>query len=240
MTLERSDAVRVLDLGSGYNRINPDWIATVSAAIDEVEAAPAPRALVTTASGKYYSLGLDLEWMAANRDGVSGLVESMHTLFARLLQLPLPTVAAVRGHAMAGGGLFALAHDHRVMREDRGYFWLPEVDGGIAFSPGLTDLARARLAPQTAHDALAAGRRYTGQEALEERIVDALAPADEVLPKAVSIAQEVSAKPPDAYGTIKVRLYRHVLASLRDSDANFADVSKFEAAFAAVGIAGDR
>lgn len=235
--LERRDAVHVLDLGPAENRIDPDWLARVSAALDEVVAAPAPRGLVTTASGKFYSLGLDLEWMAANPDGVSGLVTSMHEVIARLLELPLPTVAAIQGHAFAGGALFALAHDYRVMREDRGYFCLPEIDGAIAVSPGLTDLVRARLAPQTALEALTAGRRYTSAEAAGERIVDALAPLEEVVPRAAAIAQGLSGKDPETYGTMKARLHRGTLASLRDAEANAADVDRFRAAMAAMGIA---
>jgi enoyl-CoA hydratase/carnithine racemase len=229
------DDVHVLDLGPDQNRVNPEWIAKVSESLDEVEAAPAPRALVTTCSGDFFSVGFDLEWMVANPDGVTELVASMHEVVARVLELPLPTVAALQGHALAGGGLLALAHDYRVMRDDR-VFWLPEVDGGVAFSPGFTDLVRARLAPQTAHEAMTAGRRYTASEAAQERIVDAVAPAEEVVEKAASIARELSGKQPEAYGTIKAHLYREVLASLRDATANFADIGKFEAAFAAVGI----
>ena len=235
--LERSDGVHVLDLGAAENRIDPDWIATVSAALDEVVAAPPPRGLVVTASGRFFSIGLDLGWMAANPDGVGDLVASMHELFARMLELPLPTVAALPGHTFAGGALFALAHDQRVMREDRGYFCLPEIDVAIAVSPGLVDLVKARLAPQTAHEALTTGRRYTGAEALRERIVDALAPSDEVVPRAIAIARELSGKDPETYGTVKARLYRDALASLRDRTANHADVGKFEAAMAALGIA---
>lgn len=236
--LERRDDVHVLDLGPAENRIDPDWIARVSAALDEVAAAPAPRGLVTTGSGKFFSLGLDLEWMAANPEGVGGLVASMHEVFARLLELPLPTVAAIPGHAFAGGALFSLAHDYRVMREDRGYFCLPEIDGAIAVTPGLTDLVRARLAPQTAHEALTTGRRYTSAEAAGERIADALAPLDEVVPRAVAIAQGLSGKDPETYGTMKARLYRDVLESLRDTDANAVDVGRFRAAMAAMGISG--
>jgi enoyl-CoA hydratase/carnithine racemase len=174
--------------------------------------------------------------MAANPDGVRDLVASMHDLVARMLELPLPTAAAIRGHALAGGALFALAHDYRVMREDRGYFCLPEVDGRVAISPGLTDLVKARLAPQAAHEALTTGRRYTGPEAAAERIVDAVAPAEEVVPKATAIVRELSGKDPATYGALKATLYRDVLASLRDAEANRADIGKFEPAMALLGI----
>jgi enoyl-CoA hydratase/carnithine racemase len=122
------------------------------------------------------------------------------------------------------------------MREDHASWWLPEVYGKIAFTPGLTDLVKARLAPQTAHDALTAGRRYGPAEALQERIADAVVPAGELLPKAVAIAEELSHRHAATYGAIKSRLYRDVLASLRDREANHADISKFQPAFELVGV----
>jgi Delta3-Delta2-enoyl-CoA isomerase len=231
-----SDRVHVLDLGADENRVNPDWIARVSAALDEAEAASGPRALVTTCSGRFYGIGFDLDWMAANPDGVPELVQSMHDLVARVLESPVPTVAALAGHASAGGALFALAHDYRVMGGDRGYLLLPEVLADIVFSPGLTDLVKARLAPQTAHRAMTTGRRYSGPEALSERIVDAVAPGDEVLPRAVEMAAELSALAGPGHGGIKAQLYRDTLASLRDREANHADVGKFERAFELLGV----
>jgi enoyl-CoA hydratase/carnithine racemase len=229
--LTRDGEVFVLDLGAGENRIDPDWIAGVAAALDEVEAADPPRGLVTTGSGRFFSMGLDLDWMAANPGGIAAHVNSMHELFARMLELPLPTVAALQRHTLAGGALFALTHDHRVMRADRGWFSLPEVDVAIAFSPGLTDLVAARLAPQVAHEALTGGRRYGGEEAVEAGIVDAAVPADAVVPRAIQIARGLSGKDPAAYGTIKARLYRRTLASLRDTEANALGPEQFRAAF---------
>lgn len=228
--------VHVLDLGADENRVDPDWIARVSAALDDVVAAPEPRALVTTASGRFFSIGFDLEWMAANPDGVPELVASMHEVVARVLELPAPAVAAIPGHASAGGALFALAHDHRVIADDHASWWLPEIYGKVAFTPGLTDLVKARLAPQAAHDALVAGRRYAPAEALEQRIVDAVVPRGELLAKATEIASDLSTRDAATYGAIKANLYRDLVASLRDREANAADVSKFTAAFEITGV----
>jgi enoyl-CoA hydratase/carnithine racemase len=226
-SLERVEEIWVLDLGSGPNVISPEFLEAVSGALDEVVASAPPRGLVTTASGKFFSMGLDLEWIAGNPSGVGDLVAGMHELFARVLELPLPTVAALRCHAFAGGGLLALAHDYRVMPRKGVYFGLPEVDVRIAFTQGVTELVRGRLAPPVAHEALTSGRRYSGADAFAAGIADELAAAEEVLPKAIAIAKNLSGKHPATYGEIKGRLYRDVLASLRDVGADAADPDRF-------------
>jgi enoyl-CoA hydratase/carnithine racemase len=233
--VERRDEVFVLDLGDDGNQFTPAYVAQLIGLLDEVAATPPPRALVTVATGKAWALGLDLAWIGANPDGVDELVQAMHRLDARMLELPVPTVAAIQGHAFAGGALFALAHDFRVMRADRGFFCLPEIDGQIPFTPGLTELVRSRLAPQVAHAALTAGRRYGGGEALAAGIVDELADADGVLDSALAVAVALAGKDPATLGTIKAQLYGDVLASLRDAEANRASPERFAAALALLG-----
>lgn len=218
--------VFVLRLGEDENLINPDFLARAHAALDELERAPEPRALVTVGHGKFYSNGLDLEWIGGNPGGIVELVEGMHDLFVRLLELPVPTVAAINGHAFAGGAMLALCHDLRVMRADRGYFCLPEIDGRLAFTPGLSDLVAGRLTPQVAHEAMLTGRRYPAPEAQQLAIVDRVAGADDVLPDAIAIAAPLATKDAATYATIRRRRYRHVIASLRDRDANLEDARR--------------
>jgi enoyl-CoA hydratase/carnithine racemase len=218
--LDRDGDVFLLDLGDGENRFHPDWIAAVSAALDEVAAAPAPRALVTTARGKIWSNGLDLEWLEGHQDQVDGYVDSIHALLAQTLALPVPTVAAVQGHVFAGGAMFALAHDWRVMRADRGWFCLPEADINIPFTPCMTALIQAKLAPDVATDAMLGALRFGGEDALARNIVTAAVAVDDVLPAAVQIAQTHAAKLPATLGTIKQRMYAGALASLADVAAN--------------------
>ena len=79
-TLDRHDNVFVLDLGDGENRLHPNWIASVNAALDEVQSAGGPRALVTAATGKFYSNGLDLEWLSAHTDQHQDYVVSVQEL----------------------------------------------------------------------------------------------------------------------------------------------------------------
>src|SRR4051812_33476944 len=138
--LERHDAVFVLTLGDGENRFHPDQLTEINAALDEVEAADGPKAVVTTGSGKFYSNGLDLDFMAANPDAAAANLADVHALLARVLGFPVPMVAAVQGHAFAAGAMLTLAHDAIVMRADRGFWCLPEVDLGIPFTAGMNAL----------------------------------------------------------------------------------------------------
>lgn len=216
-TLDRQKDVFVLDLGDGDNQLHPDWIAAVDAALDEVEGAAGPRALVTTASGKSYSTGLDLEWLAAHAERRQEYVVSVHRLLARVLSLPVMTVAAVPGHAFAAGAMLSLAHDFRVMRGDRGFWCLPEVGINVPFTPGMAALIQARLSPQTAHEAMLTGRRYPGGDAVSAGIVDRAVPADAVRATAMDIAQGHVDKAGHTLGITKARMYAAPLAVLRDT-----------------------
>ena len=216
--LDRSDDVFVppLDLDDTENRFHPDWLAAVGAALDEVQRADGPRALVTTATGKFFSNGLDLDWLGGHPDRHEEYVADVHGLLARTLSLPVVSVAALQGHTFAAGAMFSLAHDLRVMRADRGFWCLPEADIGIPFTPAMSALIQARLAPQTAHEAMTTARRYGGEGALAAGIVDRAVAEDAVRATAVELAAAQAGKAGATLGTIKARMYGPVLDLLRD------------------------
>ncbi len=209
--LERDAEVFVLHLDpDDENRFHPDWLAAVSAALDEVEAAPLPAALVTVGSGKFWSNGLDLAWLLANGEQAGSYVDQVHGLFARVLSSPVPSVAALNGHTFAAGAMLALAHDWRVMRADRGFFCLPEVDIHIPFTVGMSALSKL-----TAHTAMTTGKRYGGADALAAGIVDATSDEDGLLAAAVAIAGPLAGKATPVRRQIKEVMYADALAALR-------------------------
>lgn len=214
-TLSRDGDVFLLDLGGDENRFNPDWVDAADGFLDEVAAAPAPRALVTTARGKFWSNGLDLEWIGANLEQMDDLVARVHGLLGKVLALSAPTVAAIQGHCFAAGAMLALAHDQRVMRADRGFFCFPEVDIHIAFSPPMSALIQARLPQQVAHEAMTTGRRYGGLDAAAAGIVDEAVGEDDVLEQAIQRAATLAGKHPATLGAIKEGMYAGPLALLR-------------------------
>ncbi len=213
--LRREGDVHVLRLDDGENRFSPGTLDELERALDALADAPGPRALVTTGTGKFYSNGLDLDWLGRNTDQWTPYLDRVHGLFARLLTLPMPTVAAVNGHAFAAGGMLALTHDYRVMRADRGYFCLPEVDLGLAFTPGMTALLQARLPVATAHEAMLTGRRYGGEEAAAAGIVHRTAPESEVVAVALALAAPLAAKDGDTVAKIRTGMYGPLIATLQ-------------------------
>src|SRR3954451_22084757 len=219
-TLDNDGDVWILHLGDDENRFNPDWMGSVAGLLDEVTAKPEPRALVTHASGKVWSNGLDLDWLGQNSDRIQEFVDTVHGLFAKVLAAPVPTVAAIQGHCFAAAAMLALAHDWRVMRADRGFFCLPEADINIPFTPGMSALIQSRLTPAAATAAMLGAKRFGGEEAAALGVVDSAVPEDQVLAAAVELAGAQAAKLGGTLSTIKERMYAPALATLRDTEAN--------------------
>ncbi|MHB1468342.1 MAG: enoyl-CoA hydratase-related protein [Solirubrobacteraceae bacterium] len=213
-SVKRDGDVFLLDLGEGDIRFNEESVSSIERCLDEIEAA-APCAIVTVASGKIWCNGLDLQWLGTQGQDAPKFVSRLQELLARVLELGVPSVAAIQGHVFAAGAMFALAHDERVMRADRGYFCLPEVDIRIPFTAGMSALIAARLPPQTAHQAMALGRRFGGEAALEAGIVQAAVGEEHVRDNALDRAVELASKDPQTLRAIKARLYQSTLAALR-------------------------
>ena len=216
--LERDGEVFVLRMRAGENKLNRELLDGVNAALDEVERSEGPAALVTTGEDRFYSTGLDLGWLGTQGGpGINAFLADLHLLLARLLAFPMATVAALNGHAFAGGAFVAFAHDFRVMREDKGFVCLPEVDlaMGQGLTPGFYAVLDARLPRASIHEMLLTGHRYGAAEALEHQLVSATAPEAEVLSRAVDMARGLASKDRATFGALKEGLYVAELATLR-------------------------
>jgi enoyl-CoA hydratase/carnithine racemase len=224
--LDRDGAVFVLRMRAGENKVNPAFLRQLNRALDHVEASQGGAALVTTGEGRFYSTGLDLAWLAGEGAGQArALLGELHTALARLLTFPMVTVAAINGHAFAGGALLALAHDVRVMRADRGFVCMPEVDlrTGRPLTDGMYALLSARLPAASAHEALVTGRRYGGPEALQKGFVQEAVAEGEVLPRAVEIARELASKDRATLGALKRGLFAPALEALARGVPSWVD-----------------
>jgi enoyl-CoA hydratase/carnithine racemase len=167
--------VHVVRMCDGENSIEPAFVERLLAVLDEVAAqSRGAAALVLTGEQKFFSNGLELDALLPLPDEEKGRFgAAFSALLGRLVTLPVPTVAAINGHAFAAGALLALACDYRLMRQDRGWICLSEVDAGVPISPAMMGLVRAKLPPATARDAVLEGHRYTADEAIAAGFADA-------------------------------------------------------------------
>jgi enoyl-CoA hydratase/carnithine racemase len=218
ISLTYDDKIAILDLGDDENRFSPGFLDEVDAHLDEIIGAGA-QGLVTTGGGKFYSNGLDLDWLAANGEQTQWYVGRVQSMLAQILTLPVPTAAALVGHAFGAGAMLALAHDFRVMRADRGFFCFPEADIRIPFTPGMAALIQAKLTPQAAVASMTTGRRFGGGDAASLGIVDAVAAEGTVTSAAVEVLRPLDGKDPGTLGAIKHTMFGHALQALTADSA---------------------
>ncbi|MFJ3214104.1 enoyl-CoA hydratase/isomerase family protein [Streptomyces flaveolus] len=212
--LSTSGDVAVLIMESGENRLSPELLDAFDTALDSIEKMPSPRALVTVGSGKFFSNGLvQDQWDLHSAEG-GRYVSRVGRLYARLLTLPMITVAAVNGHAYGAGAMLALSHDLRVMRSERGYFCLPEANIGLPFSPGMQALIQGRLGPATSHEAMLTSRTYTAEQAFAAGIVHHIADGSRVLSLAIETAAEHTAKDGAVVAEIRSQLQAPAIEGL--------------------------
>lgn len=179
-------AVRELRLARPpANALTRELLDALRSAVEEAPGSGA-RALVLSGRPGMFSAGLDVpQLLAADHPTVVATFTRLIELCHSITRSPLPVACAVTGHSPAGGAVMALFCDYRVMAEGSYRIGLNEVQVGISV-PELLFVALSRwVGGRVAEDLLVHGRLVEGAEALELGLVDELAPAEEVVGRAV-------------------------------------------------------
>tara|TARA_R110002072_G_scaffold199436_1_gene357098 strand:+ start:286 stop:1008 length:723 start_codon:yes stop_codon:yes gene_type:complete len=196
--LERNADVFTLTMDAGENRWNTTFVREIAHALDEVEASEGAAALVTrSADEKFFSNGLDLDWVQAPDQHPQGGDRQVFggefmALMGRIITLPVPTVCAINGHAFGAGFMMSLCHDVRVMRVDRGFVCANEVQLGMKIPEPELALFRHKVPANAFFETVQLARRWAGPQALEAGIVQHVAELDELLPLATQKAAELA------------------------------------------------
>lgn len=195
--LERDGELFTLTMNDGENRWNTTFVREFAAALDTVEASDGPAALVTTsASEKFFSNGLDLEWRKSAGEHRGGdrtvFGEEFMALMGRLITFPIPTVCAMNGHAFGAGFMAALCHDVRIMRSDRGFICANEIQLGMIIPPPELALFRHKIPMNAFFETVQLARRWTGPDALAAGIVQQIASMETLLETARQRAAELA------------------------------------------------
>lgn len=165
------------------------------------------RALIITGSGKCFSAGLDLK--VAPYYSVSEqrqMVEELNNIVLTLYGFPIPTVAAVNGHAIAGGFILAISCDYRIGTTSECKIGITESRVGIPFPTSTIEVLRAELSPPVARKMILGGRNLGPNGAFQNGVLDELQQSDKVLSRAKEVAMDLGAMPRDAYAQIKHQL----------------------------------
>jgi len=212
--LNRQEQVFVLTMNDGENRWNTTFVREFSAALDEVEASEGAAALVTTSNTeKFFSNGLDLEWLSAEGEHRGGdrtvFGAEFMQLMSRLITFSMPTVAAVNGHAFGAGFMSALCHDIRFMRSDRGFMCANEVEIGMVIPNPELALFRHKIPMNAFFETVQLARRWTGPDALAAGIVQQSETYDKLLNAAMARAAELARLGANrkVYGKMKQAIY---------------------------------
>lgn len=224
LTVTDQDGIRTIALGRGKaNAMNAEMLAEIGEA---VRSAGEHALVFTSAREKFFSSGFDvLEVFAFERPVMETFFGGFLEIMEAVLRHPRPTVAAVSGHAYAGGAVLAAMCDARVFAEGPFGFALNEVNLGIMLPPGILKRTVMIAGPVAARDLLQFGQTYSPAQALACGLASALAAPDQVPARAAQLAAELAAKPAGAYALVKHSLQQQagLLGTDRDHLTAFLD-----------------
>jgi enoyl-CoA hydratase/carnithine racemase len=224
--------IAVVTLNSGENRFNPDFINAYLDVLDKIEnKSSAATLVVTSAHEKIFSNGLDLDWLLPviqNKDVKTAkeFFYLLNLLFKRTLMSPMLTIAAINGHAFAGGAIYSCAFDFRLMRSDRGFFCVPEIDLGIPFLPGMLALLNRAIPRQKFEEMQFTGKRLTAAECAESGIVMKALHINELMNETLVFAKSLN-KRRAVILEMKKRMHGKILHALDVEDVPYIESGTF-------------
>ena len=175
------------------------------------------RAVVITGYDNYFSAGLNLKGLPDDRDGMESFIERFEAAHMSILTSPMPIVAAVNGHAVAGGCILACACDLRVGASGAHKLGVSEVTLGVSFPASAFEIMRETLVPQWTPSVLLGGRLLSPANALEAGILHEVVPPEELLDEALARAAELGDKPRSAFHHSKLALRRPLLERVEET-----------------------
>lgn len=228
ITWQVQEHVATVYLNSGENRFNNDFLQTFLEVLDEIEQTTDARVLIVTSTHeKIFSNGIDLDWLSpfvlsGDTETAKGFFYKLNAVFIRLVSYPLVTIAAISGHAFAGGAILACAFDFRLMRADRGFFCFPEVDLNIPFLPGMIALLRSAIPQYKLDEMHYGGLRLTAEECEAHHIITKACPREALMGEALAFAGTFH-KERATIKEMKRRYNSHILHALEVTDVPYIE-----------------
>jgi enoyl-CoA hydratase len=169
--------------------------------------ASSSNAVILTGQGRIFSAGVDL--VRLSEGGAAYIRQFLPILdkaFAAVFDFPKPIVAALNGHAIAGGCVLACAADRRIMAKDGGRIGVTELQVGVPFPPQALEIMRHVTAPQFLEEVILGAATYTPDDALARGLINEIVPADALTDRAMTVALSLAAISPESYALSKRQL----------------------------------
>lgn len=193
------------------NALNAEMVEQMNEAIENAAGDAGVRGVVIASNqARFFSGGFDAtEVFYYDQETMREFFGRFIDLYEAMINLPKPVVAAISGHAFAGGAVLALASDARVMCEGPFGFALNEINLGLALPPGMIRMAAAAVGPVKAREMVLQGMTFTPRQSLDAGLASEIAEPEAVLERSINLARELAAKPPLTFARIK-RSYNEV------------------------------
>jgi len=230
--IKLEDNVAIVTLDEGENRLNLDFLTKFLEALDHVEKHTNANVLVVrSAHEKIFSNGIDLEWLMPimqknDRETAAKFIETMMALFRRIALYPMITIAAITGHAFAGGAIMCCYFDFRFMRSDRGFICFPEVDLGIPFLPGMMTAMKKAIPRYKLDEMVLTGKRVTAQECLEHHIITGAGHIDQLMDDVMGFAGLQNKRRP-VVELIKAEMNKEIIHAIDYEDKPIIESGRF-------------
>jgi enoyl-CoA hydratase len=182
------------------------------------------RAVVLTGTGRFFSAGLDLfEILDYDGGRFDAFTAAFDDGFTWLFEFEKPVVAAMNGHAIAGGAVLAATADFRLMTDGGGRLGLTEIQVGVPFPASALEPARFAYAGRFLPELLYRGATYEAGAAVERGLVDEIVPACDLVVRALALAGELASHNASAFSSTKRALRAEALARMRAARASGPD-----------------
>jgi enoyl-CoA hydratase len=237
--ISQHGAVALVTLAHGKaNALDVELCEAIAARLQELKASP-PKAVVMTGQGRIFSAGVDL--LQLSKGGapyVRRLLPALHRLYNAAFFFEKPLVAAVNGHAIAGGCVLACCADRRIAARDGGRIGVTELLVGVPFPPLAFEVMRFATAPQYFQDGILSGATFQPDVALARGLVDEVVEPAAMLDRAFAAAEQLAALSPPAFVMSKRQIRQPVTERMeRDGsrlDATAAEIWAAPATLAAI------
>lgn len=223
---ETAGNVEVLSLQHGkVNALDAELLQALDEQLVALEGEPW-RAVVLTGEGRAFSAGLDLPRLVeGGADYVATLLEVLTRLLMRLLRFPRPTVAAINGHAIAGGCVLPCTCDARLMASGRGRIGVTELLVGVPFPAAVLEPVRELVDASFLRRLVYESVLLSAEEALGAGLVDEVLPPDDLIPRSLELGEKLARIRPPVFTMSKRQLTAPLLdrierlTALYESDA---------------------